>query len=426
MKRLVVVLLLVSGGARFRPGRVGAPVEDHVQPDEPGREVARHGGRLHRDRRRRHRGHRQPGRSRPPLVGRGGDLGEEVGRRHRPRHRALDGVGEPTRTPYPPVHGVNSDISARASGVEFAGVVLPVSRRFVAAVSFAENLRFEGDPGEDGYAYIELRDNRSGGTTRRDFLFEFREYGAVSLRNRLLGLSAAYRATDRLRIGAGVTLNRMELDLLGDAGGAHRIVNRNYTPTHDRDDHDDRGDPGPRPEHARLRRGCSRRSRAGRQADRGRGLPADGEGDGNARDRGRRPGAARRAGDAVVLGPRAAGRRRGTGGASVSRAHRRRRSPVDRLRGLHRPVPSRSSPTRACAGPFPGIPVGPLLAELTPPDDVIVPRIGIEYVASTADLLLAFRLGYHREPARGVTANLSAYDSDGWPTTSTTRRTPRA
>ena len=59
----------------------------------------------------------------------------------------------------------------------------------------------------------------------------------------------------------------------------------------------------------------------------------------------------------------------------------------------------------------------PLLAELSPPDDVIVPRIGIEYVASTADLLLAFRLGYHREPARGVTANLSAYDAGGWPTT---------
>jgi hypothetical protein len=68
---------------------------------------------------------------------------------------------------------------------------------------------------------------------------------------------------------------------------------------------------------------------------------------------------------------------------------------------------------RGLAGPFPGFPVGPLLADLAPPDDVIVPRIGVEYVASTADLLLAFRLGYHREPARGVTANLSAFDAGG-------------
>ena len=67
---------------------------------------------------------------------------------------------------------------------------------------------------------------------------------------------------------------------------------------------------------------------------------------------------------------------------------------------------------KGLAGPS-GFPVGPLLADFAPPDDVIVPRIGVEYVASAADLLLAFRLGYHREPARGVTANLSASDPAG-------------
>lgn len=231
-------------------------------------------------------------------------------------------VGSNFFVPYPPVHGVNSDISARASGVEFAGAVLPLSRRFVAAVSYAENLRFQGDPGEDGYAYIELRDNRSSGTTRRDFLYEFREYGAVSLRNRLLGLSAAYRVTDRLRIGAGVTLNRMELDLLGDAGLSPDRQPELLT-DHDRDENGDHGDPWPRPEHARVRPGASRRSRGGRQADRGRGLQADGKGDGDVRDRGGRTGAPLGAGNPAVLGQSAAGRRRGTGGATIPRAHHR-------------------------------------------------------------------------------------------------------
>jgi len=314
--------------------------------------------------------------------------------------------------PYPPVRGVNSDISARASGVEFAGVVLPVSRRLVAAVSYAENLRFEGDPGEDGYAYIELRDNRSSGTTRRDFLYEFREYGAVSLRNRLLGLSAAYRVTDRLRIGAGLTLNRMEFDLLGDAGGPHRIVNRNYSPT-------------------------TIETKTVTMATRGLdqntlgfvlGLHAD-----------------LVAGGKLTAGAvyRQTGKATGTFeiGGDVPKplwGQETRpfsaRVPRDAAVGLAaRPFPGLTIATEAqwiaygdfidrplpivsyegLAGPLPGLKVGPLLAELTPPDDVIVPRIGIEYVASTADLLLAFRLGYHREPARGVTANLSAYDAGG-------------
>lgn len=316
-------------------------------------------------------------------------------------------------TSYPTVYGVNSDISAQASGVEFAGAVLPVSRRFVAAVSFAENLRFEGDPGEDGYTYIELRDNRSGGTTRRDYLYEFREYGAVSLRNRLLGVSAAYRATDRLRIGAGVTLNRMELDLLGDAGGAHRIVHRNYEPTEIETSTT-----------TVAIRGLDQNTLGfvvGVHAD----LMSGGKLTAGAvyRQTGKAAGTLEIGGD--VPDPLIGQETR-----SFSA-----RVPRDAAVGLAaRPFPGltvaaeaqwiaygdfidRSLPTvsyKGRVGPFPGIPlVDPILAELAPPDDVVLPRIGIEYVASTADLLLAFRLGYHREPARGVTANLSAYDPSG-------------
>lgn len=320
-------------------------------------------------------------------------------------------VGSNFFVPYPPVQGVNSDISARAAGVEFAGVVLPVSRRFVAAVSYAENLRFEGDPGEDGYAYIELRDNRSSGTTRRDFLYEFREHGAVSLRNRLLGLSAAFRATDRLRIGAGVTLNRMELDLLGDAGGAHRIVNRNYTPTSIQTFTTTVATRGLDQNtlgfvvgvHADLVPGGKLTAGAVyRQTGKTTGtLEIGGYVPVPLRGQETRPFSARVPRDAAV-GLAA----RPFPGLTVA-AEAQWIAYGD---FIDRPLPIVSY--EGLAGPF-GIPVGPLLAELAPPDDVILPRIGIEYVATTANLLLAFRLGYHREPARGVTANLSAYDAAG-------------
>src|SRR5512143_1961913 len=92
--------------------------------------------------------------------------------------------------PYPDPRGVNSDLGGTLSGVEYAGAVIPVSRRLVAAVSYSVNLAFHGDPGADGYAYLEMRDNRSGGATRRDFLFEYREHGAVSLESRVYGVSA--------------------------------------------------------------------------------------------------------------------------------------------------------------------------------------------------------------------------------------------
>ena len=101
----------------------------------------------------------------------------------------------PLTAPYPGIETTNVDRDTRATSVDFAGVVVPLSRRLVAALTYAENLRFEGDAGDAGYQYVELRDNRSGGAARRDFLFQYREFGSVSLRNRLLGLSLAYRVT---------------------------------------------------------------------------------------------------------------------------------------------------------------------------------------------------------------------------------------
>lgn len=308
--------------------------------------------------------------------------------------------------PYPAPRAVNSDISSRSSVGEFAGIVIPVSRRIVAAVSYVENLSFEGDPGPDGYTYIELRDNRMGDATRRDYLYEFREHGAVSLRNRLVALSAAYRVTERLRLGAGVTLNQMELDLLGDDGGPHRIVNRTFlTPTIIE---------------TRTTTMAIRdldRSVLGFVAGLHVDLLADGKLTAGAvyRQTAKANGTLEIGGD--VPDP-LAGRESRPFSARV---------PRDAAIGLAaQPFPGltvaaeaqwiaygdfidRSLPTvsyRGFAGPFPGVPVGPLLAEMRPPDDVVVPRLGVEYVATSGDLLLAFRLGYHREPARGVTADL--------------------
>src|ERR1019366_2980523 len=55
-------------------------------------------------------------------------------------------------------------------------------------------------------------------------------------------------------------------------------------------------------------------------------------------------------------------------------------------------------------GPSPGFPVSDVLADISPAPDAWVPRIGLEYVASATGARLAFRLGYHREPAHGGTA----------------------
>jgi long-chain fatty acid transport protein len=314
---------------------------------------------------------------------------------------------------YPGVTSINSDISSSRSSAEFASVVLPVGSRFVAALTYAENLRFMGDPGSDGYGYVELRDNRSGGVTRRDFLYEYTELGAVDLRNRLLGLSGALRVSERLRIGAGVTLNRMTFDLEGDANGPHRIVSRTFlSPT----------DVDVRQETLAVRGfgGTTVGVLVGVHAD----LLPSGK---------------------LTLGAayRSSGKTTGTLvlGGDVPQALTGREErpfsfavPQDAALGLAaQPLPgltiaaegqwvdyadSVSLPLpvvsySGLAGPAPGVPVNGALATLRKPKSVIVPRVGFEYVATSQDLKLAFRVGYHRESAHGVTADLQVSDSSG-------------
>lgn len=317
-------------------------------------------------------------------------------------------------TPYPPVRGVNSDIESAASGVEFAGVVVPVSRRFVLGLTYAENLRFEGDPGEEGYQYVELRDNRSGSVgTRRDFLFEYREYGPVSLTNRVLALSAAWRVTDRVRVGAGVTWNRTRFELGGDAAGPHRIVNLTYlTPTN-----------------VDVRTlTLSVEDFAGQSWGGVLGVHADLV-EGGAVSVGAVFRSASRAEGTLVLG--------GDVPSSLQGQERRRFTfsvPRDAALGLAvRPVPGLTvsaegqwvdyggvfgeelpvSSFDGLAGPPPGVPVESVLPDLSRAEDAFVPRIGLEYVATAGSTLLAFRLGYHREPAHGVTADLYVTDVSG-------------
>ena len=56
-----------------------------------------------------------------------------------------------------------------------------------------------------------------------------------------------------------------------------------------------------------------------------------------------------------------------------------------------------------------------ILADLKTPKDVVIPRLGLEYVATSGDVRLAFRVGYHRESAHGVRADLVARDASGTP-----------
>jgi long-subunit fatty acid transport protein len=315
--------------------------------------------------------------------------------------------------PYPTVRGGNSDLGGTTSALDYASVVLPVSRRFVAALTYAENLRFRGDPGEDGYSYIELRDNRSGGLTRRDFLYEYRELGAVSLANRVVGLSLAYRVTDRVRVGAGLLLNDTSFSLDGDAGGPHRIVSRTFlTPT--------------QVETREVRMRVE--DFGGRSAGFVVGAHADVLANG-----------------LLTVGAtfRASGSARGTlvieGDVPAALATRTRRAfsfsvPADAAVGVAvQPFPgltiaaegqwvsysgSFDEPLdvisyRGLAGPSPGVPVDGILAEISQPPDVVVPRLGIEYVTSAESLRLALRIGYHREPAHGVKENLVIRDSAG-------------
>jgi long-chain fatty acid transport protein len=317
---------------------------------------------------------------------------------------------------YPNIDTTNVDRDTRASSVDFAGVVLPLSRRLVAAVFYAENLRFEGDTGSSGYQYFELRDNRTGEATRRDFLFEFREFGSVRLTNKLLGLSLAYRVSERVRIGGGVTLNRASFDLGGDAGGPHRIVNRTFlSPTLDET-----------PTVTMRVDGVS-----GTKLGYLVGIHVDLLPDG-----------------ALTLGAdyRSSPHNDGTlvigGDVPAALAGQTSRPftfrvPRDAAVGLAaHPMPGltlaaevqwvaygeifdRSLPLVSyvgIVGPSPGFPLkDPVLADVSPAPNVFVPRIGLEYVAGGKDARLAFRVGYHREPAHGVTASLNARDGSGAP-----------
>jgi long-chain fatty acid transport protein len=321
----------------------------------------------------------------------------------------------PLATPYPGIETTNVDRDAHATSVDFAGVVVPVSRRLVAALTYAENLTFQGDAGDGGYEYLELRDNRSGGTTRQDFLFQYREFGSVSLRNRLLGLSLAYRVSERVRVGGGVTLNQASFDLLGDAAGPHRITSHNFL--------------SPTAEEI-LTTTMRVDGVGGTKLGYLVGIHVDLLPDG-----------------ALTLGAdyRSSPRNDGTlviGGyiptALLGQTSRpfSFRVPRDAAVGLaahpmpgltitaevqwvaygdifDRPLPVVSY--KGLVGPFPGFFVTDVLADVSPAPDAWIPRIGLEYVASAKGARLAFRVGYHREPAHGVTANLAARDGSGTP-----------
>ncbi len=316
--------------------------------------------------------------------------------------------------PYPPVHTSAVGIDTSTSGVEFAGVVVPISRRLVAAFTYAENLRFEGDAGAGGYQYLELRDNRSGGTTRRDYLYEYREFGSASLTNRLIAASLAFRVTEGFRIGGGVTLNRASFDLDGDAGGPHRIVSQQYlSPTAQQTLTTTMGVQG--------LNGTQVGFVAGVHAD----LIADGSLTFGADYRWTQA-----AEGTLVIGGNVPTALAG----QESRAFRFR-VPSDASVGLAaHPMPGltiaaevqwvkygdifdRALPVVSYAGLVgpSGYPVDGVLADLSPAPNVFVPRLGFEYVAGGRDVRLAFRVGYHREPAHGVTASLAARDASGQP-----------
>jgi long-chain fatty acid transport protein len=318
-------------------------------------------------------------------------------------------------TPYPAIETTNVDRDARAAAVDFAGVVVPVSRRLVAALTYAENLQFEGDAGDAGYQYFELRDNRSGGTTRQDFLFQYREFGSVSLTNRLLGLSLAYRVSERVRIGGGVTLNRPSFELEGDGAGPHRITSRTYR--------------SPTSEEIRtvtMRVDGVSGTKLGYLV----GIHVDLLSDGALTFGADYRSSPRNDGTLVIGGDVPAAL------SGMTSRPFRFRVPRDAAVGLAaHPMPGltiaaevqwvaygdifdRPLPVVSYAGlvgPSPGFPVTDVLADVSPAPDAWIPRIGLEYVASAKGARLAFRLGYHREPAHGVTASLAARDGSGVP-----------
>ncbi len=315
--------------------------------------------------------------------------------------------------PYPAIETTNVDRDARAASVDFAGVVVPISRRLVAALTYAENLRFEGDAGDAGYQYFEFRDNRTGDVTRRDFLFQYREFGSVSLRNRLLGLSLAYRVSERVRVGAGVTLNRASFDLDGDTAGPHRITSRTFlSPTAEET------------KTVTMRVDGVSGTKVGYLVGVHADLLADG---------------ALTFGAAYRSSPRNDGTLVIGGDVPAALAGQTSRPfsfrvPRDAAAGLAaHPMPGltiaaevqwvaygdifdRSLPVESylgLVGPS-GFPLDrPILADVSPSRDVFIPRVGLEYVASAKGARLAFRVGYHREPAHGTTASVAARDASG-------------
>lgn len=317
--------------------------------------------------------------------------------------------------PWGPVTPSDSQIGLQSTNLEYAGIVLPVSRYLVVALSYAENLSFEGSADPGGYQYIEFRDNRSGGVTRRDYLYEYREFGSVSLRNRLVGLSAAYRLTDRVRIGAGITLNRTTFELEGDDSGPHRIVSRTFLS----------------PIASEVRTVTMNVEGFGKTKPAFiAGLHADLDARGTVSVGASYSSAARTEGTLVIGGDVP---------ASLKGQERRSFSfavPSQFAAGIAvRPFPGMTIAGEAqwvgyagvwnaplpvvsysgLVGPSPGVPVDSALAAVSPPGNAWVPRLGVEYIAASGSTRVAFRLGWHREPKRGTTEQLVVRDGSGNP-----------
>jgi len=315
--------------------------------------------------------------------------------------------------PYGPMTSSASPISLESTSLDYAGVVVPVSRRLVLALSYAQNLLFEGEAGSDGYQYIEFRDNRSGGVTRRDYLYEYREFGSVSLKNRLVGLSAGFRLTERVRLGAGVTLNQTSFDLEGDGSGPHRIVSTTFLS----------------PVATEVRTVTMAVEDFGATVPAWLvGVHADLDERGSVTVGATYQSAARTSGTFVISGDVPAGlagreRRSFTfavpDSATIGVAYRPIAGMTIAAEGqwidysdtfdVALPVVSYSG----LVGPPPGVFVDGVLPAVRPAPDGWVPRVGLEYVATAGTTRIAFRLGWHLEPKRGITEQLVVTDSSG-------------
>jgi long-subunit fatty acid transport protein len=319
----------------------------------------------------------------------------------------------PLTAPYGPITSSASPIGLDSESVDYAGVVVPVSRRLVLALSYAQNLNFEGEAPADGYQYIEFRDNRSGGVTRRDFLYEYREFGSATLRNRLVALSGGFRITDRVRVGAGVTLNRSSFELGGDGAGAHRITSTTYLS----------------PVTTEIRTVTMGVEDFGGTVPGWLvGVHADLDERGMVSVGATFQSAAKTSGTFVIGGDVPAGlagetRRAFTFSipanaslgvavrpfAGMTVAGEGQWIQYSKTFNVALPVVSYSG----LVGPPPGVYVESALATVDPTPDGWVPRVGVEYVATAGTTRIAFRLGWHLEPKRGITEQLVVADGSG-------------